>query len=218
MLIMSSGNVKALAKIWRMEMFEPVGHSLGTVKGKWQRVPWRVGGFVLLALLLAAAVACSDDPDPTPVPPTATPTVATEPEPQMRNIVDIAAGDERFETLVAALQAAGLVETLQGEGPYTVFAPTDDAFARLPAGMVETLPQDVSALTEILLYHVVPADVKASAVVDLDSAATVQGEMVTISVDGGTVKINDARVVITDIEASNGTIHVIDAVLIPPAS
>ena len=140
------------------------------------------------------------------------------PPQELGTIVDIAAGDERFETLVSALQAAGLVETLQGEGPFTVFAPTDAAFGRLPSGTVEALLQDPAALTEVLLYHVVPGDVKASTVVTLDSAATVQGEKVTISVDGGTVMVNEARVVITDIEASNGTIHVIDAVLIPPAS
>ena len=201
-------------------MFDRIKHNLGTVKGRWQRLPWQVGGVVLLALLLATAVACSDEPEPTPVPPTATPaatpTVAAEPAPQMRTIVDIAAGDERFETLVAALQAAGLVETLQGTGPFTVFAPTDDAFAKLPAGTVDALLQDLDALTDVLLYHVVPGDVKASAVVALDSAPTVQGDMVAISVDGSTVMVNDARVVVTDIEAANGTIHVIDAVLIPP--
>ena len=226
MLVLARGYVKALERIWRKEMFDSIRNGLGRVGGRWQRAPWRVGGVVLLALLLAAAVACSDEPDPTPAPPTTTPTmaapamaaptVASEPEPQVRNIVDIAAGDERFETLVSALQAAGLVDTLQGEGPYTVFAPTDDAFARLPAGTVQALLQDVTVLTDILLYHVVAGDVKASAVVELDSAATVQGEMVSITVEGGAVMINDARVLITDIEASNGTIHVIDTVLIPP--
>ena len=131
-------------------------------------------------------------------------------------IVDIAVGDGRFETLVAALEAAGLVETLAGEGPFTVFAPTDDAFAALPAGTVEALLEDIPALTDILLYHVVAGDVRAADVVTLESAATVQGESVQITVDGDTVRINDATVVIVDIEASNGTIHVIDAVLLPP--
>ena len=121
MLILTRGNVKALARIWRTEMFDSIKDSLGRIEGRWQRAPWRVGGVVLLALLLAAAVACSDEPEPTPVPPTATPTIAAptmatptvarEPEPQMKNIVDIAAGDENFETLVAALlQAADLVD------------------------------------------------------------------------------------------------------------
>ena len=171
-----------------------------------------------MGLLLAAVMACSDNPDPTPVPPTATPTATADPEPQVTTIVDIAVGDGRFETLVAALQAADLVDTLQGSGPFTVFAPTDDAFAKLPNGTVETLLGDVPALTDILLYHVVSGNVKASDVVALDSATTVQGETVSITVDGSTVSINDAQILITDIEASNGTIHVIDTVLVPSES
>ena len=130
-------------------------------------------------------------------------------------IVDIAVGDGRFGTLVAALQAAGLVETLQGEGPFTVFAPTDDAFAMLPEGTVDALLADIPALTDILLYHVVAGNVMAADVVALDSAGTVQGAEVSITVDGNTVMVNDSQVVITDIEASNGVIHVIDSVLIP---
>jgi len=133
------------------------------------------------------------------------------------SIVDIAAGDERFETLVGALTAAGLVETLAGEGPFTVFAPTDDAFAALPEGTVEALLEDVPALTDILLYHVVSGDVRAADVVALESAVTVQGQSVSITVEGDSVRINDALVVIADVEASNGVIHVIDAVLLPLA-
>ena len=174
-----------------------------------------------MGLLLAAAAACSNDPEPTPVPPTATPAATVEPvaqEPEPMTIVDIAVGDDRFETLVAALGAAGLVETLQGEGPFTVFAPTDDAFAKLPEGTVEALLGDIPALTEVLLYHVVSGDVRASDVVRLDSAMTVQGDAVSIEVDGDVVTVGGARVLVTDIEASNGTIHVIDAVLTPPRS
>ena len=128
-------------------------------------------------------------------------------------IVDIAAGDGRFTTLVAALQAAGLVDTLKGEGPYTVFAPTDDAFAALPAGTVEGLLNDIPALTDVLLYHVVAGEVPAATVVTLDSATTLEGAPVTITVRDGEVFLNDTvKVIITDIQASNGIIHVIDGV------
>jgi len=138
--------------------------------------------------------------------------------PETRTIVDIAVEDGRFETLVAALGAADLVETLQGEGPFTVFAPTDEAFAALPEGTVEALLADIPALTDILLYHVVPGKVMAADVIGLDgeSVATVQGAEVSISVVDGSVMINDSMVIIADIEASNGVIHVIDAVLLPP--
>jgi uncharacterized surface protein with fasciclin (FAS1) repeats len=132
------------------------------------------------------------------------------------DIVDTAVEAGSFKTLAAALKAAGLVETLKGEGPFTVFAPTDEAFAKLPKGTVETLlmPENKAKLTAILTYHVVPGDVKAADVVKLESAKTVQGGSVTISADDG-VKINDAKVVKTDIECGNGVIHVIDAVLLP---
>lgn len=134
------------------------------------------------------------------------------------DIVEIAVEDGRFETLVAALQAADLVDTLKGEGPYTVFAPTDDAFDMLPEGTVEALLNDIPALTEILLYHVVPGEVSSSQVVALNSAETASGESVSISVDGESVMINEAQVVITDIEATNGVIHVIDRVILPPSA
>lgn len=132
-----------------------------------------------------------------------------------KDIVDIAVEDGRFTTLVTAVQAAGLVDTLKGEGPYTVFAPTDDAFSKLPAGTVEGLLDDIPTLTNILLYHVVPGKVMAADVVNLSSADTALGQPVTISVMGDKVMINDAQVIITDIEASNGVIHVIDSVIIP---
>jgi len=138
-------------------------------------------------------------------------------EESMGTIVDIAVADGRFETLVAALQAADLVETLSGEGPFTVFAPTDDAFAKLPEGTVEGLLEDIPALTDILLYHVVSGEVLAADVVELESAETVLGESVSIRVEDGNVYINDSMVILTDIMADNGVIHVIDTVLLPPA-
>jgi transforming growth factor-beta-induced protein len=168
-------------------------------------------------------VACGATEEPTPVPmpePTAEPTPMPEPtEEAAPTIVEIAVEDGRFTTLVAAVQAAGLVDTLNSDGPFTVFAPTDDAFAALPDGTVESLLEDPQgALTQILLYHVIGAAVPAADVVELDSATTVQGEEISIEVVGGSVILNGAvEVIITDIEASNGIIHVIDAVLLPPS-
>jgi uncharacterized surface protein with fasciclin (FAS1) repeats len=134
-----------------------------------------------------------------------------------KDIVDtaVAAGD--FKTLAAALQAAGLVDTLKGKGPFTVFAPTDAAFAKLPAGTVESLlkPENKAKLTSILTFHVVPGNVKAADVVKLTSAKTVNGQSLAIDTSGGGVKVNGAKVVKADIATSNGTIHVIDTVLLP---
>lgn len=159
------------------------------------------------------------DENPTPEP-TAEPTAAPTAEPMPSDIVDIAVADGRFTTLVAAVTAAELVDTLKGDGPFTVFAPTDDAFAALPEGTVESLLADPSgALTQILLYHVVSGKVMAADVVELTSAATAQGEEISIKVEDGNVYLNDTvQVIITDIEASNGVIHVIDAVLMPPST
>jgi uncharacterized surface protein with fasciclin (FAS1) repeats len=137
--------------------------------------------------------------------------------PESRSIAEIAVEDGRFETLVAALDAAGLVETLSGEGSFTVFAPTDDAFAALPEGTVESLLADVPALTDVLLYHVVDGKVMSIDVAALTSAETLQGGSLDVAFDGESVKINDAVVIITDVEAANGVIHVIDAVLLPAA-
>ena len=134
----------------------------------------------------------------------------------MADIVDTAVEAGDFTTLVAAVEAAGLVDTLKGEGPFTVFAPTDAAFAALPEGTVEALLADTEALTGVLTYHVVDGKVLAEDVVTLDSAETLNGQSVTIEVvDGGVVLNGDANVIVTDIETSNGVIHVIDAVLIP---
>jgi uncharacterized surface protein with fasciclin (FAS1) repeats len=139
---------------------------------------------------------------------------------ESKDIVDTAVGAGSFKTLVAAVQAAGLVETLKGEGPFTVFAPTDEAFAKLPAGTVESLlkPENKEKLVAILTYHVVPGKVMAADVVKLTEAPTVQGSKAKVKVEGGTVMIDGAKVVKTDIVTSNGVIHVIDAVILPPAT
>jgi len=136
-----------------------------------------------------------------------------------KDIVDTAVEAGSFTTLAAALEAAGLVETLKGEGPFTVFAPTDEAFAALPEGTVETLlePENRDQLTAILTYHVVPGKVMSGDLSDGMEAETVNGAPVTISTDDG-VMVNDATVTAADIEASNGVIHVIDSVLLPPES
>jgi len=132
-----------------------------------------------------------------------------------KTIVDIAVEDGRFGTLVTALQTAGLVDTLAGDGPFTVFAPTDDAFAALPDGVVAGLLEDIPSLTEVLTYHVVAGSVLAEQVVGLNSATTLQGEDVIVTVVDGVVMIDEAKVVITDIIGSNGVIHVIDSVILP---
>jgi transforming growth factor-beta-induced protein len=133
------------------------------------------------------------------------------------DIVDTAVKAGKFNTLVAAVKAAGLVETLKGEGPFTVFAPTDEAFAKLPKGTVESLlkPENKEKLIAILTYHVVPGKVMAKDVVNLTEAKTVQGSALQIAVNDGKVSIDGANVVKTDIETSNGVIHVIDAVVLP---
>ncbi|MBO3459160.1 fasciclin domain-containing protein [Aetokthonos hydrillicola Thurmond2011] len=132
----------------------------------------------------------------------------------MANIVDTAVSAGSFNTLVAAVKAAGLVDTLTGPGPFTVFAPTDEAFNKLPAGTVDSLLKDVPKLTAILTYHVVAGKVLAADVVKLKSATTVQGSDVKIDASKG-VKINDATVQTPDVAADNGVIHIIDTVLIP---
>jgi LPXTG-motif cell wall-anchored protein len=134
-----------------------------------------------------------------------------------RDIVDTAVAAGQFTTLAAALQAAGLVDTLKGPGPFTVFAPTDAAFAKLPPGTVEGLLADPARLRAVLTYHVVPGRVTAAQVVGLTTATTVQGEPLRISATGGTVRINSATVTQADIMASNGVIHVVDTVLLPPS-
>jgi uncharacterized surface protein with fasciclin (FAS1) repeats len=137
-----------------------------------------------------------------------------------KDIVDTAVAAEKFKTLVAAVKAAGLVETLKGEGPFTVLAPTDEAFAKLPEGTLESLlkPENKEKLVAILKYHVIPAKAMAADVVKLDgqSVKTVEGKSAKVEVKDGHVMINGAKVIKTDIECSNGVIHVIDTVLLPP--
>jgi len=132
----------------------------------------------------------------------------------MADIVDTAASAGSFNTLLAAAKAANLVDTLKGAGPFTVFAPTDDAFAKLPAGTVDALLKDIPKLTKILTYHVVAGKVMAADVVKLKSATTVEGSTVKIDASNG-VKVNDSKVVTPDVAADNGVIHVIDTVLLP---
>ena len=184
----------------------------------------------VIALAITTAACGSDDADTAAAAP-ATSSAAASPSPSASasesmasaDIVDtaVAAGD--FTTLTAALTAAGLVDTLKGPGPFTVFAPTDDAFAKLPAGTVDTLLKDPKGdLTQILTYHVIPGKVMAADVVKLDGqkVKTVQGGELTVGVDGDKVILTDAagntvNVTTTDVEASNGVIHVIDGVLMP---
>lgn len=132
----------------------------------------------------------------------------------MSDIVDTAVNAGSFGTLVAAVKAAGLVETLKGAGPFTLFAPNDEAFAKLPAGTVDSLLKDIPKLKQILTYHVVSGKVMASDVVKLKSATTVQGSDVKIDASSG-VKVNDSTVTTPDVAADNGVIHIIDTVLIP---
>ncbi|MCQ9064627.1 fasciclin domain-containing protein [Vibrio diabolicus] len=133
------------------------------------------------------------------------------------DIVDVATENGSFNTLVAAVKAADLVDTLKGEGPFTVFVPTDDAFAKLPDGTIDMLlmPENKDKLVSILTYHVVPGKVMAADVVKLDKATTVQGQDVMIKTMGDKVMVNDANVMATDVKAKNGVIHVIDTVIMP---
>ena len=140
----------------------------------------------------------------------------TADEPGTKDIVDTAVAAGNFKTLVTAVKAAGLVDTLKGEGPFTVFAPTDEAFAKIPEDKLQTLLKDKKALTAVLTYHVVSGKVMAADVIKLDSAKTVQGQSLGIVTKDGKVTINGVNAVKTDIVCKNGVIHVIDAVLMPP--
>jgi uncharacterized surface protein with fasciclin (FAS1) repeats len=174
-----------------------------------------------IAAFALMGVACTGETAPaTPAPAPVAEAPAAPAPVETKDIVDTAVGAGQFTTLVAAVQAAGLVETLKGPGPFTVFAPTDAAFAALPAGTVEDLlkPENKAKLTAILTYHVLPAEVMSSAIgATATDVATVEGK--TVKVDGSTagkVMVNDATVVTADVDASNGVIHVIDKVLLPP--
>ncbi len=133
------------------------------------------------------------------------------------DIVETAVAAGQFNTLVAAVKAAGLVETLQGEGPFTVMAPTDEAFAKLPAGTVESLlkPENKDKLVKILTFHVIPADVKAAQALEAGEADSIEGGTLTFAVDGEQAQVNGVNIIKTDIATTNGTIHVIDEVLMP---
>jgi uncharacterized surface protein with fasciclin (FAS1) repeats len=144
------------------------------------------------------------------------PLAAFAEETTKKNIVETAVAAGSFKTLVKAIQAADLVEVLQGPGPFTVFAPTDEAFAAVPKETLDALLKDKKQLAGVLTYHVVPGKVMAADVVKVDSAKTVQGQKIMVKVANETVKVNNANVVKTDIVCSNGVIHVIDAVLLPP--
>ena len=135
------------------------------------------------------------------------------------DIIDTALAAGNFSTLAAALGAAGLIETLKGDGPFTVFAPTDEAFSKIPSATLSDLlqPENKAKLTAILTYHVVSGKVSAAEVTDLESATSLQGQTLKISTKDG-LKINDAKVVMADVQATNGVIHIIDAVLIPSAA
>ncbi len=182
------------------------------------RFPIRLTAIVL-ALGLVAAACGDDDAEST----TTTETVATTTTEAVAalDIVDTAVEAGSFTTLVAAVEAAGLVDTLKGEGPFTVFAPTDEAFAAALDALgltAEELLADTETLSDILLYHVVPGAVYAADVIGLEAATTAQGSDIAITIDGDMVKLNETTTVVaTDIEATNGVIHVIDSVLLPPA-
>lgn len=174
-----------------------------------------------IAALLFLSGCSSDSDDATSATTSAAAPAASEmaSEPAMAEpgtIVEVASANEDFETLVAAVTAAGLAETLSGEGPFTVFAPTDEAFDALPEGVLEALllPENKDALTSILTYHVVSGEVMAADVTAGD-VPTVEGSTIAITTDGG-VKVNESNVIATDVDASNGVIHVIDAVMVPP--
>jgi len=184
-----------------------------------------------VALVVGACSGSSSTPAPSTAAATAAPTMAESMAPEsmapesaapseaaeLKDIVDTATEAGSFTTLLQGATAAGLVETLKGAGPYTVFAPTDEAFAALPAGTLEGLLADPEALKQVLLYHVVAGKVTSDQVVGLTSADSVAGPAIAIKVEDGTVVLNDsAKVVTTDIEASNGVIHVIDSVILPP--
>jgi uncharacterized surface protein with fasciclin (FAS1) repeats len=153
----------------------------------------------MAVVLSLGAMACGDDNGPA----------------QLPNIVQTAVSAGSFTTLVTAVQAAGLATTLSNDGPFTVFAPTDEAFGALPAGTVDALLQDPQALASVLLYHVVAGEVFAADVANLTSATTLEGAMIAIDTSNG-VMINNAKVIQADVRASNGVIHVIDKVLLPP--
>lgn len=179
-----------------------------------------VGGIAALLVLSGCSNESDNDEaaaETTSASPSPSESESEAPAEEPGTIVDVAAGNPDFETLVTAVTAADLAETLSGDGPFTVFAPTNEAFAALPDGLLDALllPENKDALTSILTYHVLPAEVMA-ADVTAGEVATVEGSMIDITTDDG-VMVNDATVITTDVEASNGVIHAIDSVLVPPS-
>jgi uncharacterized surface protein with fasciclin (FAS1) repeats len=173
----------------------------------------------IIALLAAGSLvlaACGDDPDSS-ADTTAPAAETTAPAAEEGDIVAVATAAGTFNTLAAALGAAGLVETLQGDGPFTVFAPTDEAFAALPAGLVDALllPENVEILKDILLFHVISGSEVTSDMVAAGDVEMASGDMATIAVDGSTITIAGSTITAVDVQASNGVIHVIDAVMVP---
>ncbi|AFV22891.1 beta-Ig-H3/fasciclin [Methanolobus psychrophilus R15] len=169
---------------------------------------------MLMLLIITTAIllaGCAEQPQETEIDET------DVNETEEMNIVEVAVSAGSFNTLVQAVQEAGLVETLSGEGPFTVFAPTDEAFAALPEGTLDALLADEEALRAVLTYHVVAGEYMASDVIQMESLTTVQGEDIAILVTDGNVMVNNANVTQTDIEASNGVIHIIDQVILPPS-
>jgi transforming growth factor-beta-induced protein len=171
-----------------------------------------------MCVMIVAILLCAGCTQPATPPATTTPTPTSTPVPAQKDIVQTAVADGRFTTLVAAVQAADLATTLSGPGPFTVFAPTDDAFKNLPPGTVETLLKDPKGqLSQILLYHVVPGKLMAADVVNQTALTTALGKPLNVTVQNQTVMVDGATVIVTDIETKNGVIHVIDSVMIPPA-
>ena len=176
----------------------------------------RVVGAIGFAIVGLAFAGCGgDDSSSEEAATTAAPTGTTMEETMQENIVETAVAAGGFTTLTSLVEQAGLAETLSGEGPFTVFAPTDDAFAKVPQETLDSLAADPEALKAVLLYHVVDGEARATDVAQLSSAETLNGESVKLDTTDGGVKVNDARVVQADVTASNGVIHVIDEVLIP---
>ena len=175
--------------------------------------------YYFLAALLLVAMSCGSGSSTTEETEESTTEATQEVQLDVQDIVDLAVGTESLSTLVAAVKAGGLVETLQGEGPFTVFAPTDEAFAALPEGTLESLlkPENKDQLVAILTYHVVAGKVMSTDLSEGMKAATVNGAEITITLEGG-AKVNDANVAMADVVASNGVVHVIDKVILPPAN
>ncbi len=179
------------------------------------RTPFRI--LAVTAAIALTAAACSSD-DTSSSQETKSSTTTAAPVAEDMTIVDIAAGNEDFSTLVTAVTEAGLGETLSSEGPYTVFAPTNAAFAAIPEDQLNAILADKDQLTAILTYHVLPAEVMAGDLQPTQTVTTVQGDTVEITVADGNATINGCNIVKTDIKASNGVIHVIDCVLLPPSA